>query len=212
MPENTPQDRPPDQDVEQIAPLEDAPQLDVFSEVADEDIVNLLSDDLSMADLQKQLYDANEHYLRATAELENFRKRARREHDEQLKYASAALMFDILAVGDNLRRAIDAAHQSSDAAGLLEGVKMVSTQLDSVLEKHNCKRIEAAGAEFDPNLHEAIAQLPTPDVEPGKVAQVTVEGFTLFERVVRPSQVIVAAAAPAAPDETVENTLNADGE
>jgi molecular chaperone GrpE len=193
----------------------------LFAEAADElgdeiDIVETLAGDVTLDNLHKQLNEAVERHLRVSAELENFRKRSRRELEDQLKFSSIGLMADILAVGDNLQRAIDAANQSADATGLLEGVKMVAMQLDSVLEKHNCKRIDAAGAEFDPNLHEAIAQLPMDNVEPGKVAQVTVEGYTLHGRVVRPAQVIVASApveaAPSSPEDPAENSQNAEGD
>ena len=93
----------------------------------------------------------------------------RRDLDDQLKYANIVLLRDLLPVLDNVSRAIEAAGQTSDAAGLLEGVKLVATQLETVLAKHHCKRIEAVGQPFDPNRHEAILQQPSADHPPGTV-------------------------------------------
>jgi molecular chaperone GrpE len=146
---------------------------------------------------KSELEVARERAIRLQAELENFRKRTHRTMEEERRYAGLPLMRDLLAVVDNLQRAIEAAEQSDHAAGLLQGVKMVAEQLTSVLAKHHCQPIEAEGAPFDPNRHEAIAQFPSDEHEPGMVTQVTQTGYELHGRVVRPSQVIVAAPRPA---------------
>lgn len=144
--------------------------------------------------LQAELAAAKDRELRALAEIENTRRRMRRDLDEQLKYANIALLRDLLPVLDNVSRAIEAAEKGSDAAGLLEGVRLVATQLESVLAKHHCKRIEAVGQPFDPNRHEAIFQQPSADHPPGTVLAEALPGFALHDRVVRPTQVIVSAA------------------
>lgn len=130
--------------------------------------------------------------LRAQAELENYRKRASRELQDERRYASMQLMRDLLPVLDNLERAIRSAEQNADSAGLLEGVKMVSGQFHSVLEKNNCVAIASLHEPFDPNLHEAIQQLPSDEHPPNTVIDVAQQGYQLHERVVRPSQVIVS--------------------
>ncbi len=130
--------------------------------------------------------------LRAQAELENYRKRAGRELQEERRYANMPLMRDLLPVLDNIDRAIGAAEQNPDSAGLLEGVKMVGQQLRTVLEKHHCMSIDSLHTPFDPNLHEAIQQLPSDEHPPNTVIDVTQSGYQLHERVVRPSQVIVS--------------------
>lgn len=130
--------------------------------------------------------------LRAQAELENYRKRASRELVDERRYASMPLMRDLLPVLDNLERAIRAAEQNPESTGLLEGVKMVSEQLHSVLEKNNCIVIPSLHEPFDPNLHDAIQQFPSADHPPGTVIDVAQQGYQLHERVVRPSQVIVS--------------------
>ncbi len=139
-----------------------------------------------------ELAEANGRALRAQAELENFRKRIRREMDEQQRYAITPLLREILPVVDDMQRAIAAAEKSSDAASLLEGVKMVEARLRSVLGQHGCRMIEAHGTPFDPAQHEAILQQPSSEHEPGSVMQVTQQGYQLHDRVIRPAQVIVS--------------------
>lgn len=143
--------------------------------------------------LRGELAAAEARELRAHAELENFRKRANRLLDEERKYAPLPLLRDLLPILDNLERAIQSAAQDGGAAGLLEGVKMVLQQLTTVLAQHHCQRIEAEGAVFDPHLHEAIAQFPTSQAPPGTVVEVTLPGYRLHDRVVRPSQVLVSS-------------------
>jgi len=159
-------------------------------------------DALAAAEAEKsELADAQDRLLRLQAELENFRKRTRRAMEEELRYACLPLMRDLLTVLDNLQRAIDAADRLENSpdrldssAGLLAGVRMVAEQFALVLKQHHCQPIDAQNARFDPHVHEAIAQWPSDEHEPGTVAQVAQVGYLLHGRVVRPSQVIVAAA------------------
>ncbi len=145
---------------------------------------------------QTELDESRQRILRLQAELENYRKRAQRTLDDERRFAAMPMIRDLLTVVDNLQRAIDSAQQSESSAGLLEGVEMVAGQLAGILKRHHCEEIPAAGTRFDPNMHEAIAQLPSDDHEPGDVSQVTQVGYQLHGRVIRPSQVIVAAAKP----------------
>ena len=127
----------------------------------------------------------------AQAEAENFRKRMRRDFEDQLKFASVPVVTDLLQVRDNLVRAIEAAGDSSDVAGLRDGVAMVAKQLDDTLAKHGIREIPASGELFDPNYHEAISQMPG-DAPEGTVAHVAVTGFQMHDRVIRPAQVVVS--------------------
>ena len=156
---------------------------------ADED-----EQDVYVESAQAELDEARERAVRLQAELENYRKRAQRTLDEERKYASLPLMRDLLTVVDNLQRAIEAAKQNEGSAGLLEGVEMVASQLISILQQHHCEEIPAQGTPFDPNMHEAIAQWPSDEHDAGAVMQVTQTGYQLYDRVVRPAQVIVATA------------------
>jgi molecular chaperone GrpE len=157
-----------------------------------------------IADLEVQLKEAGERALRAQAELENVRKRMQRELAEERRYAIVPLVRDLLSDVDNLERAMDAAStnrgadgataaaSSDEAASLLAGVKMVASQLESVLKQHQCVRIEASGAPFDPHLHEAIAQEPSSEHAAGTVTRAVQAGYKLHDRVVRPAQVFVS--------------------
>lgn len=142
--------------------------------------------------VRNQLGDARDKMLRAQAELENYRKRARRELDDERRYAEISLIRDLLPLVDNTSRAIDAAEKKADAASLLEGLRMMRQQLENTLKKHSVVVIEAQGKQFDPAHHEAILQQPNPDVEPNTVLNVVQTGYQLHDRVVRPAQVIVS--------------------
>jgi molecular chaperone GrpE len=145
--------------------------------------------------LRGEVVAADKRVLQAQAEAENFRKRMRRDYEDQLKFAALPLIADILQVRDNLNRAIDAAGASggADAAeGLREGVAMVVKQFDDTLAKYGVETIPAAGEEFDPNFHEAISQMPNAEIEANKVAFVATEGFRMHGRVIRPAQVVVS--------------------
>lgn len=152
--------------------------------------------------LRGELEDSKDRLLRAMADLENYRRRVHREMDDQRRYANAQLVRDLLPALDNLERAVQAAEATGESAGVVQGVTMVLQQIETALEQHGCVRIGALGAPFDPNLHEAILQQPSQDNPPGTVIQVVRPGFRLYDRVVRPSQVIVAAAPPAEGDGT----------
>ena len=156
-----------------------------------------------IAELESQLREAGDKALRAGAELENYRKRAQRELADERRYAIVPLVRDLLAVVDNLERAIGAAEQAgtgsqSSAAGsaadgpLLAGVKMVASQLEGVLKQHGCVRIETVGAPFDPNFHQALAQELSDTYPAGTVTREAQVGFKLHDRVIRPAQVFVS--------------------
>ena len=145
--------------------------------------------------LRTQLVSAKDRALRAQAELDNYRKRARKEIEDERRYAQLPLLSDLLPVIDNVSRAIQAAEKSPDASGLLAGFKMVSQQLENVLARHHCQRIDALHKPFDPHLHAAIMQQPSSEYPPNTVVHVAQEGYQLHDRVLRPAQVIVSTSA-----------------
>lgn len=140
--------------------------------------------------------DANlQNWLRAQADLENYRKRVQKELEEERRYLALPIVRDLLPGLDNLQRALDAARTSNDLAQLVQGVQMVAKQFTDALAKHSVVPIDAVGKPFDPNLHQAIQQVPTPDKPPMTVLMEVEKGYLLHDRVVRPSTVIVAAPA-----------------
>lgn len=144
--------------------------------------------------VEEQLAAERDRVLRLQAEVQNTLSRKSRELADERRYAGLAVMRDILPVLDNVDRAIEAAEKSGEAPELLGGFKMVREQLVTVLGQHQCEPIAAEGEAFNPDLHEAILQQPSADHEPGTVMMVTQSGYKLHDRVVRPSQVIVASA------------------
>lgn len=150
--------------------------------------------DQRILELETKLKAAETEVLKSHAEAENFRKRLQRDSEQQLRYANAPLIRDLLDVIDNLNRAREvAATDTGNSSALLEGVHMVIQQLTGVLNKFACKPIESVGKPFDPNFHEAIAQMPSADVPTGCVLQEVAVGYVLHDRVIRPSQVIVSS-------------------
>ncbi len=141
--------------------------------------------------------DANYNlYLRAQAELQNYRKRVQKEADELRQYQALPLGRDLLPALDNLHRALSAAEASKDVEKLVEGLRLVVKQIESALGRHQIVAIDAAGKPFDPNLHQAVQQVPTDAHPPMTVVHEVERGFTLKDRVVRPATVIVAQAPP----------------
>jgi molecular chaperone GrpE len=143
--------------------------------------------------MQNELNEARDRLLRAQAEFDNFRKRSRRELDDERKFANVPLLRDLLPVADNMDRAIEASQKTADAATLLEGFRMVRQQLETVLERYDCQPIAALGEHFDPNLHQAITTQPSQEHPSNTVLAVVQQGYQVHNRVVRPSQVIVSA-------------------
>ena len=146
--------------------------------------------------LRNELEEAQNRALRSSADLENYRKRANRQIEEERRYANIDLIRDLLPVWDNMGRAVEAAEKADQNDPLIEGFKMVCQQLESVLERHHCVKIEAIHQPFDPHLHEAISQMPSEQHPAGKVLHVTQVGFQLHDRVVRPCQVVVSTGSP----------------
>lgn len=149
-------------------------------------------------ELEQQVADLRGRELKAQAELENFRRRMMRDVEQQLKYAAVPMVTDLLDVLDNLNRAIESASADSagSAEGLIAGVKMVQQQFVNVLSKHHCKQIPSVGKPFDPNVHQAISQMPSQDVPAGSVMLEHSVGYAMHDRVVRPSMVVVSTGAP----------------
>ena len=186
--ENQPID--PEQDRETINnPAEDVNEaIDVAMETE-----SAATEELSEVDqLKAQVADAEKRVLMAHADLENYRKRTRRDMQDQMKYASLPLMNGVLESVDNLQRAIESYEQEPNGDGLAQGVAMVSAQISKVLEDHGCKKIDAVGQPFDPNLHQALQMQASDDHPANTVMQDRRPGFQLHDRLIRPTQVFVS--------------------
>lgn len=137
----------------------------------------------------KEIYD---RFLRQAAELENFKKRVAREKAEAIRYANEGLVRDLLPILDNLERAVEHAKGGGNGKPLLEGIEMVLRGFLEVLSKYGVTQISAMGEMFDPEKHEAIAQVESEEHRPNVVVEEHHKGYYLLDRLLRPSLVSVA--------------------
>jgi molecular chaperone GrpE len=142
----------------------------------------------------KENYD---RYLRAVADLENFRRRSVREREELRQFATSGVLGDLIPVLDSLAMALNAARQpKADLKSLADGVERVLNQFKSALAGQGFTEINPVGQPFDPHQHEAISHQPSDEVESGHVVTVVRTGFSLNGRLLRPASVIVSSGPP----------------
>lgn len=170
------------------APQPDAPQPDAEpddkpAEPAPDEII---------AQLQAQLDNQKNEYLLLMAEFDNFRRRTLKERQELIKNASERAMKDLLPVVDDFERALDAISSGGDLDSLKEGVALIHNKFIAYLAAQGVKPIESTGADFDPELHDAITMFPAPDESMrGKVVDTTTRGYTINDKVLRHAKVVV---------------------
>lgn len=147
--------------------------------------------------LKKQLEEAEakaseykDGWMRSQAEFQNYKKRVERDNEMTYAYMKGEIIKRILPVLDDLERALQ--NRPSNSGAWINGIELIQKKLSSILEAEGVKRIEAIGAPFDPNFHEAISHEPADGVESGHVIAVVQNGYTLGERVIRPAMVRVA--------------------
>lgn len=145
-----------------------------------------------VADLEQQLEKEKKEYLFLMAEFDNFRKRTMKEKVEIIKNAAEKAMKDILPVIDDFERALQAMNDQKDVQGLKEGVELIYNKFIKYLEANGVKAIESDKAEFDTELHEAVANYPTPEEElKGKVIDTVQKGYKINDKVLRHAKVVV---------------------
>ena len=138
---------------------------------------------------EKEAGDAK--YLRLAADFQNFRRRVEKEKSDIYAYANEKIALDIIDVMDNFERALQHSEECADKQ-FVEGIGKIYKQLKSVLDKNNIVEIKAEGEDFDPNFHNAVTSEENSDFESGKVIQALQKGYTLNDKVIRPSMVRVA--------------------
>lgn len=155
-----------------------------------------------IGELQAENEDLKDKVLRTVAEMENLRRRTTREVTDAKSYSAANFARDMLAVSDNLRRAIDAVPEeakeegSAGLASLIEGVEMTEREMVNALEKNGVKKLDPKGEKFDPNFHQAMFEVPNPEVPNNSVIEVVQEGYSIGTRVLRPAMVGIAKGGP----------------
>ncbi len=145
-----------------------------------------------LAAKEAQLTELNDRYLRLCSEFDNYRKRTVKERMELITHASENVVKSLLPVLDDMERCISSMACSASNSDK-EGVELIVNKLKNILDKQGLKEMEAMGADFNADLHEAIAQMPAPNEElKGKVLDVVEKGYYIHEKVVRFAKVVVA--------------------
>jgi molecular chaperone GrpE len=173
-----------------------------------------------VAVLEAEKADLKDKLLRLMADMENLRRRTEREMADARTYAVANFARDMLNVADNVRRAIESvpeeASKTAEGAfkGLIDGIDLTERDLLKTLERHGVKRLEPQGQKFDPNVHQAMFEIPNAEVPNGTVLQVVQSGYVIGDRVLRPALVGVSKGGPkvaanGAGTETADNSSTA---
>jgi molecular chaperone GrpE len=152
--------------------------------------------------LLKENEELKDRALRTAAEMENLRRRTARDMVDARAYAVANFARDMLQVADNLQRAMDAIPAEAKASGdvgftaLIDGVEITARGMLATLERHGVKKLAPEGERFDPNFHQAMFEVPNPDIASGTVVQVVQPGYSIGDRVLRPAMVGVSKGGP----------------
>ena len=158
------------------------------NDLAELDPVKILEKDL--LDVKNELTEQKDKFVRLQAETDNFRKRLSREKEEFSQYANERLFKELLPIFDNFERALE--DPSNDIKSLKEGLEMILKQFSSFLEKEKVEPIEAIGKKFDPMIHEVLTSEESSEHEENTIISQFVKGYTINNRVIRPSQVVIS--------------------
>lgn len=181
----------------------------------EETIEQLLAPSAEIERLEAEKADLTERLIRLAADMDNLRKRTERDAADARKYSVSKFAADMLVVGDNLSRALEAVpaeRRQSDEhlKALAEGVEVTAREMDRLLEKHGITPIAALGARFDPHRHQAMFEVPDASVAAGTVVQVVQEGYQIGDRVLRAAMVGVSKGGPAPADTGKAEAANGD--
>lgn len=167
-----------------------------LSEAQLKELVNRLTEELDASKQRVETY--YRRLLRTEADFDNFRRRARAEKEEILLHAAEKVITGLLPVLDNLERALDAVKSTRDIEALIQGLDMVHRGFKDILDREGLKVMEVLGRDFDPELHEAMAQVPTAasEIPDNTIVQEFQKGYLLRGKVIRPARVAVAKEGP----------------
>jgi molecular chaperone GrpE len=158
----------------------------------------LLNAEEQIEALQQELVSTKDNALRMVAEAQNIKRRAEKDIDNARKYALEKFASELLAVADNMERALEASDSENEQLKpLTEGIELTQKSLLDILAKFNVEQLNPLGEPFDPQVHQAMSMIESPDAEPNSVTLVMQKGYTLNGRLLRPAMVMVAKA-PAA--------------
>ena len=212
--DNNPKDKEQEATSEDIQQSASSEQLDAEDKIADLNLADIIDDADNIDDKGVENADdedaaaLKDQLLRLMADSENLRKRSERDVSAAKKYGALGLARDLLGSIDNLETAISHMPENKDdmdetLKNILIGVEMSARELASVLERHHIKKVTPEKEKFDYNIHQAMFEVPTDEVEPGMVVQVVQSGYMLHDRLLRPAMVGVSKAAlPSEPEKT----------
>ncbi len=166
--------------------------------------------------LEREHAEMKDRMLRTLAEMENLRKRTEREVADARVYGVSSFARDVLAVADNIRRALDAvppeasANAEAGMKSLVEGVELTERELLKALEKNGVRQFNPQGEKFDPNVHQAMFEIPDASIPAGSVVQVVQPGYMIGERVLRPALVGVSKGGPRVAPATASSNDNSE--
>jgi len=152
-----------------------------------ENVINMDAEKLAKS--EQEVVGLKDKWLRAVAELENFKKRTRREIDDAVFRARQDLLTSFFPTGDNLDRALELARGNEQ---LFKGIEMVAHEFRSALVRHGIEAVPTVGHPFDPAMHEALSQVDSPDHAPGTVTFEFERGYRQGDRLLRPARVVIA--------------------
>lgn len=157
-----------------------------------DDGANPTSADSQEKNIQEELQISQDKYIRLAAEFENYKRRAQRDQSDAIRYANESLLKNLLSTLDNLERAIQCGKDAGASGSLLEGVELTHKQFLETVGKLGVRQVSSAGNRFDPNMHQAVAQVESETVEPNMVVEEFQKGYFLHDRILRPAMVTVA--------------------
>jgi molecular chaperone GrpE len=160
-----------------------------------------LTDEERIGDLEAEVAELKDQLLRAIAETENVRRRGQREREDTAKYAAANFARDLLAVADNLARALESVppedrKENESLETLVTGIELTQRELEAAFERHGIKRIEPMGEPFDHNFHQAMFEIEDAEKPAGTVVQLMQPGYLMRDRLLRPAMVGIAKGGP----------------
>jgi molecular chaperone GrpE len=174
------------------------------AEEAQEESPEALEPEAQIARLEKKLQQAQEKWLRGVAEMDNLRKRTRRDVEEAGIRGRTDVLREILPAIDSIDLALNTVDDKTEIKGIVEGMSMVRKQFISATERFGLKAVESQDKAFDPNFHEAVAQVESDEHEAGQIVEEMRKGYLLGDRLLRAAMVIVSKGKPVPEDETVE--------
>ena len=185
-----------EKDLQAHPPSEPLPMESELGQAAEKTAEEISKEDPLEA-AKREAAENRDRWVRAVADLENYKKRTAQEKSRLLKYKNEDLLRDLLTVGDNIQRALSFCNQEGRSDSLVDGICMIADMFRDLLVKYGVTEIDAQGQPFDPNVHEAMGQIPRTDVQPNTVVEVIERGYMYQDRLLRAAKVLVSGAPKA---------------